>query len=106
MGKAVAERALEKGIKGMYVALTVRVPISWSCRALWMLPVKLAFSSKVRCKDGSHPKQAGGAAGRKADRGKAVSKTVKGSVFSSFTALTVVGDGNGRVGFGYGKESA
>ncbi|XNN28671.1 30S ribosomal protein S5 [Escherichia coli] len=32
-----------------------------------------------------------------------VSKTVKVVVFSSFTALTVVGDGNGRVGFGYGK---
>lgn len=32
-----------------------------------------------------------------------VSKTVKGSRIMSFTALTVVGDGNGRVGFGYGK---
>ncbi len=32
-----------------------------------------------------------------------VSKTVKGGRLSSFTALTVVGDGNGRVGFGYGK---
>jgi len=32
-----------------------------------------------------------------------VSKTVKGGRQMSFTALTVVGDGNGRVGFGYGK---
>lgn len=32
-----------------------------------------------------------------------VSKTVKGCRIMSFTALTVVGDGNGRVGFGYGK---
>jgi len=32
-----------------------------------------------------------------------VSKTVKGGRVMSFTALTVVGDGNGRVGFGYGK---
>jgi small subunit ribosomal protein S5 len=32
-----------------------------------------------------------------------VSKTVKGGRIMSFTALTVVGDGNGRVGFGYGK---
>ena len=32
-----------------------------------------------------------------------VSKTVKGDRIMSFTALTVVGDGNGRVGFGYGK---
>ncbi|MXP56563.1 30S ribosomal protein S5 [Pantoea sp. Mhis] len=32
-----------------------------------------------------------------------VSKTVKGGRVFSFTALTVVGDGNGRVGFGYGK---
>ena len=32
-----------------------------------------------------------------------VSKTVKVGGFFSFTALTVVGDGNGRVGFGYGK---
>jgi small subunit ribosomal protein S5 len=31
------------------------------------------------------------------------SKTVKGGRQFSFTALTVVGDGNGRVGFGYGK---
>ena len=32
-----------------------------------------------------------------------VSKTVKGGRIMSFTALTVVGDGNGRGGFGYGK---
>ena len=32
-----------------------------------------------------------------------VSKTVKGGRIMSFTALTVVGDGTGRVGFGYGK---
>lgn len=32
-----------------------------------------------------------------------VSKVVKGGRIFSFTALTVVGDGNGRVGFGYGK---
>ncbi|WP_343154172.1 30S ribosomal protein S5 [Buchnera aphidicola] len=32
-----------------------------------------------------------------------VSKTVKGGRIFSFTALTVVGNGNGRVGFGYGK---
>jgi len=32
-----------------------------------------------------------------------VSKTVKGGRIFSFTALTVVGDGSGRVGFGYGK---
>ncbi|WWP02406.1 MAG: 30S ribosomal protein S5 [Candidatus Dasytiphilus stammeri] len=33
-----------------------------------------------------------------------VSKTVKGGRIFSFTALTVVGNGNGRVGFGYGKS--
>lgn len=32
-----------------------------------------------------------------------VSKTVKGGRVFSFTALTVVGNGKGRVGFGYGK---
>ena len=32
-----------------------------------------------------------------------VSKTVKGGKQFAFTALTVVGDGAGRVGFGYGK---
>ena len=33
-----------------------------------------------------------------------VSKTVKGGRIMSFTALTVVGDGNGIVGFGLGKS--
>uniref|UniRef100_A0A1A9Z169 Small ribosomal subunit protein uS5c n=1 Tax=Glossina pallidipes TaxID=7398 RepID=A0A1A9Z169_GLOPL len=33
-----------------------------------------------------------------------VSKTVKGGRIFSFTALTVVGDCQGRVGFGYGKS--
>lgn len=32
-----------------------------------------------------------------------VSKTVKGGRIFSFTALTVVGNGYGKVGFGYGK---
>ena len=32
-----------------------------------------------------------------------VAKTVKGGRQMSFTALTVVGDGNGKVGYGYGK---
>lgn len=32
-----------------------------------------------------------------------VSKVVKGGRIFSFTALTVVGDGQGKVGFGYGK---
>ena len=32
-----------------------------------------------------------------------VAKTVKGGRVMSFTALTVVGDGNGKVGYGRGK---
>src|SRR5512135_122052 len=32
-----------------------------------------------------------------------VSKTVKGGRQFTFTALTVVGDGAGKIGFGYGK---
>ncbi len=33
-----------------------------------------------------------------------ISKTVKGGRVFSFSALTIVGDKNGRVGFGYGKS--
>lgn len=34
-----------------------------------------------------------------------VSKTVKGGRQFTFTALTVVGDGNGKIGFGMGKSA-
>ena len=34
-----------------------------------------------------------------------VSKTVKGGRIMKFSALVVVGDGNGTVGFGIGKAS-
>lgn len=47
--------------------------------------------------------QAGGEFKEKLVAVNRVSKTVKGGKQFTFTALTVVGDGSGRVGFGYGK---
>src|SRR5579885_463861 len=47
--------------------------------------------------------QAGGDFKEKLVAVNRVSKTVKGGKQFAFTALTVVGDGAGRVGYGYGK---
>jgi small subunit ribosomal protein S5 len=47
--------------------------------------------------------QSGGDFKEKLVKVNRVSKTVKGGKQFAFTALTVVGDGAGRVGFGYGK---
>jgi small subunit ribosomal protein S5 len=47
--------------------------------------------------------QAGGDLKEKLIAVKRVAKVVKGGKQLAFTALTVVGDGAGRVGFGYGK---
>src|SRR5262245_18920948 len=47
--------------------------------------------------------QAGGDLKEKLVAVKRVAKVVKGGKQLAFTALTVVGDGAGRVGFGYGK---
>ena len=51
----------------------------------------------------AHIKTSWRTAGEKLIAVNRVSKTVKGGRIFSFTALTVVGDGNGRVGFSYGK---
>src|SRR6476660_820697 len=47
--------------------------------------------------------QSGGDLKEKLVAVKRVAKVVKGGKQLAFTALTVVGDGAGRVGFGYGK---
>src|SRR5690349_23469083 len=47
--------------------------------------------------------QSGGDLKEKLIAVKRVAKVVKGGKQLAFTALTVVGDGAGRVGFGYGK---
>ena len=52
---------------------------------------------------GSDDVQAGGDFKEKLVSVNRVSKTVKGGKQFAFAALTVVGDGAGKVGFGYGK---
>ena len=52
---------------------------------------------------GSDDVQAGGDFKEKLVTVNRVSKTVKGGKQFAFAALTVVGDGAGKVGFGYGK---
>src|SRR5437868_8369310 len=52
---------------------------------------------------GGDEQQSGGDFKEKLVTVNRVSKTVKGGKQFAFTALTVVGDGNGKVGFGYGK---
>src|SRR5437868_7984965 len=52
---------------------------------------------------GGDEQQSGGDFKEKLVTVNRVSKTVKGGKQFAFTALTVVGDGAGRVGFGYGK---
>lgn len=70
-----------------------------------MPPVKVVWSSKGKIMSNNELQQAGGDMIEKLVQVNRVAKVVKGGRIFKFTALTVVGDGNGKVGFGRGKAN-
>ncbi len=101
MGKIVAERAIAKGIKA--VAFD-RSGFKYHGRVQSLADAARGWSTVlIEEFEMSNIEKQAGELQEKLIAVNRVSKTVKGGRIMSFTALTVVGDGNGRVGFGHGK---